>query len=510
MKKTIFFLFVFGFFVNAYSQEPLWSENYDSGLVYYSDGLTETSPRIFPENENLFKVVGTIKTPDGIGIVVLKYDISGNLISEQIFGNINYAIADYKFDDLGQLYVIWRYWYGYAMAKVVIHKYAPNGALIWEEEIQDIGYFYDPLHLSISENNTILITSKKYIYQYEGPYVDDELTYRLYAYDTNGNQLWERIFDGFTIDDELVYDNEIYFLGNSQLIKVDTDNNVTLNVSIDLEGYYMNGHIYLTQDNKLLIVDYFYYRISKLDLDGSLLWSENYPLPDNTTIRSVTDLSQDEDGNIYITGWYKTDEYYLITLKFDIDGNLLWNYLYPTGLSNNRNNVIALKDGYVYVGGSKPTGISSSDYMVLKINDETADLSGKYIYAGTGDREDNVSSIYAFEDNKIALTGSTYNGEDYQWTTQLLSESSFSVENPEYLENVKLYPNPLDENQMLMIEGENLKSYTVYSLTGQLLQQGKFEAGSVHSIQLESLTKGVYLLKLKADKQTLTKKIVIR
>src|SRR5690606_40196266 len=119
------------------------------------------------------------------------------------------------------------------------------------------------------------------------------------------------------------------------------------------------------------------------------------------------------------------------------------------------------------------------------------------------------SAIYAFENN-IALTGQTNLQTSNNWTTQLLSESSFSVENPEYLENVKLYPNPLDENQLLMIEAENLKSYTVYSLTGQLLQQGKFESGSFHTLPLQNLTKGVYLLKLNNDRQTLTKKIVIR
>jgi len=63
---------------------------------------------------------------------------------------------------------------------------------------------------------------------------------------------------------------------------------------------------------------------------------------------------------------------------------------------------------------------------------------------------------------------------------------------------------------MLTIDAENLKSYTIYSLTGQLLQQRKFESGCAHSLQLQSLTKGVYLLKLNADKQTLTKKRVIR
>src|SRR5690606_41734959 len=43
--------------------------------------------------------------------------------------------------------------------KTVIRKYDLNGNLIWIDEIQDIGdYTYSPHSLSISENNTILIT----------------------------------------------------------------------------------------------------------------------------------------------------------------------------------------------------------------------------------------------------------------------------------------------------------------------------------------------------------------
>ena len=304
--------------------------------------------------------------------------------------------------------------------------------------------------------------------------------------------------------------NEIYLLGYNQLIKVDTDNNVNLTTTLNLGGGYVDGHLYLTPDNKILIAYMYGFKVLKLDLDGSILWLKNYPLPENSNSIHITGLNQDENGNIFITGSYKTDQYYLITLKFDSNGNELWENIYPTGVSGNSRNTIALKDGYVYVGGRKPTGISSSDYMVLKINDETADLIGKYIYTGTGNKQDNVSSIYVFEDNKIALTGSTYNGEDYEWTTQLLSESSFSIDSPNYSQTINLYPNPLDENQVLSIEAEHLTSFAVYSLTGQMLQQGKFGEGSFHTIQLQNLTKGVYLLKLNNDKQSLTKKIVIR
>src|SRR5690606_16738066 len=172
-----------------------------------------------------------------------------------------------------------------------------------------------------------------------------------------------------------------------------------------------------------------------------------------------------------------------------------------------RENSIILNNGYIYIGGSK------SGYLLLKINAETGDLSSSYNYLGGF--YDQVTSFKIFDDNKVAVTGLKRDSPteyqfEYDWITQLLSESSFSIDSPNYSQTINLYPNPLDENQVLSIEAEHLTSFAVYSLTGQMLQQGKFGEVRFHTIQLQNLTKGVYLLKLNNHKQSLTKKIVIR
>src|SRR5690606_36684053 len=468
------------------------------------------NPKIFYEDENSFKVIGGIRIPTNgnqLKLGIIKYDISGNLISEQIF---NHGFTDYKFDELGHLYVMNLSGTVNLESNIVLRKYTLNGDLIWSDEIQQTGYYYEPLSLFISENNTIFITAKRYMMNYDNAIWD--ITHRLYAYDMDGNQLWERVLTGFTLDDSVVYNNEIYLIGyssqNKKLMKVDTNNNLTLDVGISIGGISAKS-IYLSQDNKLLTVDMFDYQITKLDLNGNVLWSVNYN--PNSTYEKPASLTQDENGNIYITGMAQIPDLSntnILTLKIDNDGNIVWDNLFPEGKLpiGKTDGDIFFKNGYVYIGGESK---EDSNFLVLKIDSQTGDLSGTYRFNGV--EGSTVTSLYVFDDNKVAITGNAYNDwPTFFWTTQLLSESSFSVENPEYLENVKLYPNPLDENQLLMIEAENLKSYTVYSLTGQLLQQGKFESGSFHTLPLQNLTKGVYLLKLNNDRQTLTKKIVIR
>jgi hypothetical protein len=517
MKKSIFFLFVFGFFVNAYSQEALWTDAY-----YSDDFIFYNAPIIHPESEETFLVEGRVinSITQQIMLHVLKYDISGNLISEQTFDNelSNYSIIDYKIDNLGHVYMLI-----FKEGKIVVRKYTlNNGDVIWTKTIQAAeNYSYYPISLIISENNTIFITAERYV---SSTYNSD--TARLFAYDTEGNQLWERVFDssnqlaGDNVLAHLVYNNEIYLTGFTngsnqvKLIKVDSYNNITLNTFTDIPYYEFN--VKRTQDNKLLIINKFVYQFSKMDLDGNILWSVDNPFPNDTTSSGAGSVIQDEQGNFYIDGHYRLDELlygfsnsHNLILKLDNNGNLLWQNVFPYALGG----ALVLKNGNLFVGTSEIVGHEAYDYLVYKINPQTGNTNGVYRYEAAGGEEGLLTSIYVFDDNKVALTGrglAFYVVSENKWITQLLSESSFSVENPDNLENVKLYPNPLDENQLLMIEAENLKSYTVYSLTGQLLQQGKFESGSVHSIQLHSLTKGVYLLKLNNDRQTLTKKIVIR
>ena len=130
MKKTIFFLFVFGFFVNAYSQEALWSSNYS--INAYS------SPHIVPQDDNTFMVVGTGESK----LYLLTYNLSGNLISEQIFGNNEYhSVFNYEFDNLGHFYVLNKPIYPIGNNKIEIRKYELNtNDLLWVGEIQDMSY----------------------------------------------------------------------------------------------------------------------------------------------------------------------------------------------------------------------------------------------------------------------------------------------------------------------------------------------------------------------------------
>lgn len=531
--RKLFTLVILGFLSNTYSQSPLlWSEDYKVDLTYYYSD----SPRIISENENSFKVVGRKNTTNGQRLSMVEYDLEGNVLSEQTFGNdlvSNNRIVNYKFDSSNYLYIINHEPVNINKSKVVLQKYSLDGNLIWVEQLQDSGiHSYEPLSLSISENGTIFLTAQKYIFDYDFYY---DFSNRLYAYDSEGNQLWERIFDElneleWVSEKNFVYDNEIYLIGkdllntnqlfNFKLLKIDTDNNITLNTTVLLNNGFQHFHI--TQDNKLLITASAKYRISKMNLDGSLLWSEYYQEnpPINPYSEGIKSSIQDEDGNIYITGGYwkynndnpNSTRSDILTLKFDSSGNLLWQNLYQyEGNKTDVGNVIVLKNGYIYVGGhSQNEAVTGYDYVVLKLDAEAGISNGVYRYNGLADGTDSVTSLYVFDDGKVALTGLSHNGTTYDWTTQLLSDVTLSVENVSLENNIKIYPNPTEQRGLLYVSGNNLKDYSVFSLTGQIIKQGKFDSEDVHTIAVEDLTQGVYLIRLNIDTGTETRKIIIR
>jgi hypothetical protein len=196
----------------------------------------------------------------------------------------------------------------------------------------------------------------------------------------------------------------------------------------------------LTPDNKLLILSGTKYRISKADLNGNLIWTKYYGtnLPSNITADEFRAVIQDTDGNIYATGRHYGDGYGtasysnadILTIKYDINGTIIWENRFEYGVNNaDIGNAITLNLGNVYVGGqSQGNGIGSNyDYIVLQMDSAIGDLSGGYVYNGSNNDEDIVSSLVGLANGDIALTGLSSVNQYSDWTTQLIGNLTVDV-----------------------------------------------------------------------------------
>ncbi len=529
VKRLILILTLIGIMTNTYSQSTLlWSKDFTTGLNnYYSD-----YPSIQTVDDTI-KVIGRKNTANGQRLLIVKYDLIGDTISTKTYGNdsvANNTIIDYKFDTLNHVYILSKEQLGFYKSKIVLQKYSLDGNLIWVEQVQSpADTSYTPRSLGLANDTCIFISAYK---EYDYPEPGDDVIFtttlsQLYAFNSNGNQLWQREFNPNTeinwfAYDIFIYNSDIFLFGSAgKLVKVDFNNNLTFNGNTGI----LNGinDVQLTPDNNLLITAWTRYRISKVNLTGSLIWTQEYGtnLPSNVSGDEMKATIQDSAGNIYITGRhyglnYGTPSYTnadILTLKYNSNGNLIWQNRYEYGVNNaDIGNTIILKNGQVYVGGnSQRLGVGTDyDYVVLKIDSATGVSTGVYRYNGLANGNDAVSSLYVFDNGNVALTGLSYINSQYDWTTQLLSDVVLSVQNIDKENSFHVYPNPTTSGEVLTIVGNSIKSYSIISATGQIVQQGTLEKNEYNSIYLNNVSTGMYLLYLKTDNGIMTRKLIVK
>ena len=81
---------------------------------------------------------------------------------------------------------------------------------------------------------------------------------------------------------------------------------------------------------------------------------------------------------------------------------------------------------------------------------------------------------------------------------------------PELVVNV--YPNPVINNKINIAANQNIKSIKILTIVGSVIFNEEYQAG-ITSVQLDldKLSKGLYLLKLEFDKEkTYTEKIMVK
>ncbi|MEO0088780.1 MAG: SBBP repeat-containing protein, partial [candidate division WOR-3 bacterium] len=138
--------------------------------------------------------------------------------------------------------------------------------------------------------------------------------------------------------------------------------------------------LFVANDGNLYVTGYSYqtdtyedYTTLKYDSDGNLLWERRYDGQENDE-DVATFLFVDNDGNVYVTGYsycYGTSYDYL-TLKYDSDGNLLWERRYNgSGNGDDVACAVAVDNlGNVYVTGYSFGSGTSYDYATLKYDSD--------------------------------------------------------------------------------------------------------------------------------------------
>jgi uncharacterized delta-60 repeat protein len=217
--------------------------------------------------------------------------------------------------------------------------------------------------------------------------------YATIKYDSSGNQLWVRTYDG---SEGGPYDDSA--------AAIDVDN---------------AGNIYVTGISQLSETGFDYATI-KYYPNGATAWVRRYNGPANMGDRA-TDIAVDDYGNVYVTGQSYSDETGLdyATIKYDPDGTELWVRRYNgPGDEDDGANAIVVSDGSgnVYVTGYSYIDWQQSEYATIGYypNGDTAWVR-RY---NPGYGEDSAYAITLDRSGNIYVTGCSYAfGTDYDYAT---------------------------------------------------------------------------------------------
>lgn len=244
--------------------------------------------------------------------------------------------------------------------------------------------------------------------------------------------------------------------------------------------------------------------IAKFDSENNLVWHTNYNEKDYTTLWDVDCY----DGTIYVVGYeeLKPGDYSAIIAKYDENGKLIWNKEYGKTKDNSFNTVACTKDGGVVAAGylccHETEGITingnAHDAIIVKF-DGDGNLVWQYNFGGS--YKDVFTDLTILEDGSLVAVGKCYSQDMNGITNMGTSEDATS----------DAIVMKFDENGNLLWQknyggdaDDEFRSVALAS-NGDLVVAGTTQSGNIEGFENETFTAG-YLCRLDKDGNMLWQK----
>jgi len=252
-------------------------------------------------------------------------------------------------------------------------KYNTNGKQLWLKTYNGPANSYDDASaIALDSSGNVYVTGTSY------GAVDDYVTIK---YNTNGEQLWLKTYNGPANS----YDD-------ASAIALDSSGNV-----------YVTGTSYGAVDD---------YATIKYNTNGEQLWVKRYSTP-GYCWDYANAIAVDSSGNVYVTGESKgsgTGEDY-VTIKYITNGKQLWVKTYngPAKKGDYANAIAVDSSGNVYVTGASYG--TSYDYATIKYNTNGTQLWVK-TYNGPAKKADSAKAIAVDSSGNVYVTGTSSGATD--------------------------------------------------------------------------------------------------
>lgn len=528
MKKTIYVIAVSFILLTAlYSQEPNfeWAARYTG-----SPGYVQTiNDAVTDENGNTY-ICGFIQIPDQINTkdaIVLKINSSGSIDWVNIYAGIDGREDEFDAIDIditGNVYVTGFSFSDSSFTDVLTIKYDYAGNQVWLTKYNYSDDIDRGRDISVDENKNVYVTGYAY---FPGP----NANYITLKYDSSGNELWVRFFDGvsnrFDTGRELTldYDNNVIVSG---LTTRDISHNDVATIKYSSEGETLwtsiyagvnnggaNGSGSLQTDNNGNI--YFLSgipngprRIVKYDSKGDSIWIKPMPsgvFPSDLIVRQ---------NDFYLSASSLGDFH---TYKYNFSGDTLWKRVYPVLVYQSNDvpqDAITDKHGNVYVTGYCDSSWLVYDYLTVKY-DSSGNLKWSKRYSQALFVDDKAYKIGLDTSGNVYVTGISGG----QITTVKYSQPPVGIINignevPGRFELFQNYPNPFnpttriryavkDNSAFVELIVTDILGRTVTKLVDQKQNAGIYET----TFEASQYASGVYFYSIEAGTYKDIKKMVL-
>ncbi|HAY32867.1 MAG TPA: SBBP repeat-containing protein [Ignavibacteria bacterium] len=169
--------------------------------------------------------------------------------------------------------------------------------------------------------------------------------------------------------------------------------------------------------------------ILKFNSNGDTLWMRKPPVPVNYYNGVANDITVDSAGNVYSTGkiYDPVTNFDMITFKYNSSGVLQWNKIYNYVNSSDQGNALEFSSsGNLYVTGASNAANSQPDILIIKYNVLNGDTVWVKRYNGVLNGYDEGKDIGISSDENIYVTGQT-DGAVYSGDMITLKYNSFGT-----------------------------------------------------------------------------------